>query len=288
MLGLDNISVPSTMKNSIDYLVLGTITQDISPSGERSLGGTAAFAGCMARALGLHVGVVAAFDPELDLLPLEGISVVCQPSTVTTTYENRYTSNGRVQYMSQRADMLRLESVPSHWLSAPIVHLGPLANDVDAAVISRFPDALIGITPQGWLRSWDESGRVYRTNWAEALKVLPKVHASVLSIEDVDGHWEYLEPWVDHARVLIVTQAAEGATVIVNGERRQFPAPCVEEVDPTGAGDLFAAAFFIRYQQTGDPWAAARYAVRLASASVTRTGLLGLPSAAEAMAAMDG
>ena len=52
-------------------------------------------------------------------------------------------------------------------------------------------------------------------------------------------------------------------------------------MDPTGAGDLFAGAFFVHYQQSGDPGDAARFAVWLASHSVTRTGLDGLPTPAE-------
>jgi sugar/nucleoside kinase (ribokinase family) len=47
-------------------------------------------------------------------------------------------------------------------------------------------------------------------------------------------------------------------------------------VDPTGAGDVFAAAFFVRLTQTGDPWKAARFANRLATASITLEGVGGL------------
>ena len=50
------------------------------------------------------------------------------------------------------------------------------------------------------------------------------------------------------------------------------------EVDATGAGDIFAAAFFYRLYATRDPWAAARFATHLASFSVTRPGLDGIPT----------
>jgi sugar/nucleoside kinase (ribokinase family) len=52
-------------------------------------------------------------------------------------------------------------------------------------------------------------------------------------------------------------------------------------VDATGAGDIFAAAFFIRLYKTRDPWEAARFATLLASHSVTRVGLDGIPTARE-------
>ena len=50
------------------------------------------------------------------------------------------------------------------------------------------------------------------------------------------------------------------------------------EVDPVGAGDIFAAAFFSRLYTTRDPWEAGRFATHLAAFSVTRRGLEGIPT----------
>jgi sugar/nucleoside kinase (ribokinase family) len=55
-------------------------------------------------------------------------------------------------------------------------------------------------------------------------------------------------------------------------------APQVEEVDATGAGDVFAAAFIVQYYANHDPVEAARFANQVAANSVTRTGLAGAPS----------
>jgi sugar/nucleoside kinase (ribokinase family) len=55
----------------------------------------------------------------------------------------------------------------------------------------------------------------------------------------------------------------------------------MKEVDATGAGDIFAAAFFIRLFSTRDPWEAARFATLIASHSVTRMGLNGIPTPQE-------
>jgi sugar/nucleoside kinase (ribokinase family) len=55
----------------------------------------------------------------------------------------------------------------------------------------------------------------------------------------------------------------------------------VKEVDATGAGDVFAACFFVRLFQTRDPWEAGRFATILAAHTVTRVGLDGIPTAAE-------
>jgi sugar/nucleoside kinase (ribokinase family) len=62
---------------------------------------------------------------------------------------------------------------------------------------------------------------------------------------------------------------------------RRFRPPQEQEVDPTGAGDIFAAAFFTRLYLTRDPWEAARFANQVAATSVTRRGLEGIPTAEE-------
>jgi sugar/nucleoside kinase (ribokinase family) len=51
-------------------------------------------------------------------------------------------------------------------------------------------------------------------------------------------------------------------------------------VDPTGAGDVFAAAFLVRYRETGDPFASALFASCAASLSVEAPGLEGVPTRA--------
>jgi fructokinase len=71
------------------------------------------------------------------------------------------------------------------------------------------------------------------------------------------------------------THGPAGATVA--GVR--VPAPAVTEVDPTGAGDTFAAAFVTAYRAGADPVAAAEGACALAARSVTVLGAMQAPVA---------
>ena len=90
-----------------------------------------------------------------------------------------------------------------------------------------------------------------------------------------------IEAMANNCRVLAVTEGLAGARLYWNGDLRRFYAPHVIEVDATGAGDIFAAAFFWRLHVTRDPWAAAKFATHLASFSVQRRGLEGIPTQAE-------
>ena len=87
--------------------------------------------------------------------------------------------------------------------------------------------------------------------------------------------------WLLPVRVLAVTEGAHGTRIYWHGDVRRFRPPEVKEVDSTGAGDIFAAAFFTRLHTTRDPWEAARFATQLAAYSVTRPGLSGIPTAEE-------
>jgi sugar/nucleoside kinase (ribokinase family) len=144
-----------------------------------------------------------------------------------------------------------------------------------------FSASLLGITPQGWMRVWDEAGHVARCNWDSAGALLPVAGAVVCSREDVGGDDLVIEAMSHETRVLVVTEAAAGCVLYWNGDRRRFRAPDVKAVDDVGAGDVFAAAFFVRLHTTRDPWEAARFATLLASRSVTRPGLEGIPTVDE-------
>src|SRR5699024_7261963 len=124
---------------------------------------------------------------------------------------------------------------------------------------------LLGMTPQGWMRQWDSECRVSLGEWSHAEAALQRAGAVVISREDVNGNDELIEHMAHQTRVLAVTEGPAGAGLYWNGDRSRFRAPRVLEVDPTGAGDVFAAAFFTRLVTTRDPWEATRFATLIAT-----------------------
>jgi len=264
----------------VDYLVIGHVAHDLTPNGPR-LGGTAAYSALTARALGLRVGVVTAVGRETSLDALHDISVVAIESPQSTIFENIYTEHGRIQYLRAEAVRLHLNNIPEAWRHTTIMHLGPIANELDSVLPRDFSPAFLGVTPQGWMRQKDADGRVLRTVWENAESMLQKAGAVVISREDVNGDDELIEHMAHQTGILVVTEADAGCVLYWHGDRRRFRALEVHEVDATGAGDVFAAAFFVRLQKTRDPWEAARFATLIASRSVTRVGLDGIPTSPE-------
>ena len=265
----------------VDYLVIGHVARDLTPDGAR-LGGTVAYSALTARALGLRVGIVTSVGTDISLDSLNDIPFVSIESNSSTTYENiYYKEQGRVQYLRSQAAHIDLNRVPEPWRDASIIHLGPIANEMGSSLPKGFSPSLFALTPQGWMRQWDSNGLVSAGEWTDAEAALSQANAIVISREDVNGDDILIEHMAGQTKILVVTEGAAGAVLYWNGDRRRFRAPSVKEVDATGAGDIFSTAFFVRLLKTRDPWEATRFATLLASHSVERTGLDGIPTTLE-------
>lgn len=256
-----------------EYLVIGHISHDLTPEGPVA-GGTVSFSGRTAQALGCRTAVLTSAGSDFDFASaLPGIDVLSVAAEHTTTFENVYTAAGRIQTIYGLAAPLTAQHVPAAWRQTPIVHLAPLANEVDPQIIHLFEERIVGLTPQGWLRRWDENGRVSACEWPAAADILPQATAVILSEEDLPDE-ATLAQYIQWARLLVLTQGPRGCTVFCEGQSRQIPVTPVTEINPTGAGDIFAAAFLIRLYENGrDPWEAARFANQVAAQSVTQFAL---------------
>ena len=78
--------------------------------------------------------------------------------------------------------------------------------------------------------------------------------------------------------LLVATDGRHGATLFQHGKGERFPAYPACEVDPTGAGDVFAAAFLVNYHWHGDPRKAVDFANCVASLSIEHAGIVGIPT----------
>jgi sugar/nucleoside kinase (ribokinase family) len=82
-------------------------------------------------------------------------------------------------------------------------------------------------------------------------------------------------------RISVLTKGPKGCVVFANGIEKHVPGFPAREVDPTGAGDVFAGAFLVRLQETGDPFEAARFANATASFCVEGPGITTIPTRAQ-------
>jgi sugar/nucleoside kinase (ribokinase family) len=202
------------------------------------------------------------------------------PSDATSTFENRYTPDGRQQWLHAAASPLRVADLPATWRACPLVHLGPLLQECPTELLDVFPNAKIIVTPQGWMRYWDPllPAQVFTRIWQPAPELLRRLSGVVLSIEDVRGDEQVAIDYARHCPLVALTRGNRGSTLFVDGVPHAIPARPAREVDPTGAGDVFAAALLIRLHETGDPVAAAHFAAQVAGAAVEGLGTSAIPT----------
>ncbi len=278
---------------SPDVLLIGNVTRNlIDPADFQTyrLGGTVTFAAAVAERLGRQPTVITYAAPDTDFSALPpSTELHLLPSATTTTFANIYTSHGRIQYCYTPAPRIVAADIGPELRSPRIALLGPIADEIAPDVAAIFAEeTLVAAVPQGWMRRWDEKGRVRSKPWEHAAAILPHLDVLVLSLEDIDHDWRRLAPAFAYVPVIVVTEYRDGCTVFQrqpNGailETKIPPRPAIE-VDPTGAGDTFTIGFLIHLQETGDPIQAARFGNITASISVEYPGVSGAPTRAEVM-----
>jgi len=268
-----------------DFLVVGHLVNDKVPEGYR-LGGTAAYASLAAHRLGLRTAILtrAAADLNLSGLPPD-IEVHRLPSPLTTVFENTYSGGHRTQYVWAKADPIAAADVPQELRAARIVLLGPVVAEIEEDVARCFPQSLVAVGAQGWLRTFAADGRVGQLpprRWQPRL-LLRHCQALFVSEEDLPPAEteETLTRWTAQVPILFFTLGYRGSLLWSDGRWQNVPAFRAREVDPTGAGDVFAAAFLTRYLETGDTAQASLFAAAAAAVSVEAVGTAGIPSRAQ-------
>jgi hypothetical protein len=268
-----------------DFVVVGHIARDLAPDGWRP-GGTPTFAAVQAHHLGLRVGVVTRTAGDIgvaSLLPFA--EIVDAGSAATTTFENTYAAGQRTQHIRAIGDTIAPGDVPAAWRSAPMVLLGPVFGELAPGFASAFDGSLVGVSAQGWLRSADAEQRVQHTRW-DGEPFWSGADVLFVSDEDLaDGRTE-LEAWTASVPIVAMTESWRGCRVFTEGRWRRMESFPEIEVDPTGAGDTFAAGFLIRLHETGDAGEAARFGAAAASLSVGGIAATAIPSRAEVEARM--
>ena len=270
-----------------DFVAIGHVTLDRFGDVTRP-GGAALYAAVTADRLGLSVGLLTSHgdDFPLDAIPPR-IEVVSVPGASTTRFEHREVAGEREMAITDLARPLGAKEVPEDWAEAPIVLLAPVADEVDPLCAAAFADAAIGAAAQGWLRQLGPAGVVVPRPWEFPDTVLGRVQSLFLSNEDVRGQEDAVVEWFQRVPVGALTAGRHGALLFVNGYRYEVAPRTTEEVDATGAGDVFAAAFLVSYHFGGDPWEAAVMATCAAALSVGGEGWSAVPNRGTLTAALE-
>lgn len=291
--GLQSVRTP-------DYLIVGHITADLEPDGSVILGGTALYSGIAAANLGARVAILTrgVFGTEVAGMKVPGLDeyadqlqIVVQDAEVPTTFVNTYLPGRREQTIPHWAGPIDLRGLPPHWRNAKVVHLGPVADEIDPRGIVGMHAGFLGVTPQGWMREWprQRGGKVRQVPLRLPVDLTNRIDCAIVSDEEIFQARDVIER-VGSRRLSVVTRGPAGARVYFNnrdveepGEGPAFKTIDIPGVDVrvkslSGAGDVFAAAFFLKASdRTTSALNAAEFATVVASLSLREIGVGSVP-----------
>lgn len=278
-----------------DYVTVGHVTADVladlgpdvgDPEGEgvRQPGGGAFYSALQAARFGLHTliltqGVAREIEELLEPYRTE-LSVRIAPAAQTTTLLTRDGPRGRRQQVLAWAGPI----APPSDVDAAILHLAPVARETPSSWQGRAE--FVGLTPQGLVRRWGEDGEIARTPLARELAP-ERIDAVVCSAGELASCEQLLPGAAGHGAtepgtagpVVAVTAGARPLTLHLPGDasERVSVQRVADPHDELGAGDVFAAAFFIGLREGLAPaiageLASAAAAVRIEGASPDAIG----------------
>lgn len=269
-----------------EYLAIGHLSVDVTPDGPR-LGGTVLYGALTAARFGAHAAILTqgnldalGADLRAQLDEIAGqVEIVVQSSRHNTSFTNLEQAGRRVQELHSWAGEIDLSGVPPAWRSADVIHLAPIAQEIDIRTTGRLSAGLLGCTPQGWMRRWDARrlGPVQSVPLRMPMDLLARIDGIVVSSEEYANAREAVES-VGRRALAVVTRGQQGAMLIDRGASSDLSSFTTSIVDATGAGDVFAAALFLMRARRESTSRSARYAVGAAALSVQGIGLDAVPS----------
>jgi hypothetical protein len=257
----------------LSALVCGHVTLDLA--GDRAVpGGSAFYAARALAALGVAPRVVTAAGPDFPREALAGLDVAIADAPATTTFANAYAPDGkRSQRVLAAAPRLAASRVPPPWRAADLLLLVPVLDELDVpAFVGAVRARVVGLGVQGLVREVGPGGAVRARPLALDARDLAGVHAAVLGDDDVGGEPDLVGRLAAAVPVVAFTHGPRGCELLVRGRTRRVGIHPAREVDPTGAGDVFAAAFLLALARGADPVEAARLGAAAGSIAVEGTG----------------
>ena len=276
-------------QNSQLYYTIGNPTRDRIIAGNRiveALGGTVTYAAILLRRFGQSVAVVGKGDSSIKAFyDASGIDTIFfRDGHPAVTFQNRYEGDDRWQ-SATTGTFISAEDVPQTVYSAPAILIGPVINEVDTAILHQHRSGVLMADLQGFLRRVTANGHVYHRFNEQIMRIIR--HCDIIKADQREAQL------ITHAadastaaqllktmgpQIVIVTRGKLGAVICDSHQVLNIKAHSVDSVDPTGAGDVFAAAFLVEYLRSHDTLKAGNVAACAAALTTRAFGTQSIPT----------
>jgi sugar/nucleoside kinase (ribokinase family) len=241
---------------------------------ERRPGGTAFYSALQAARLKLRTQILTKGNPrEIERLlePYrDELDLTILPAECTTTLLTRGGGHSRRQRL--RAWAGPIEGPID--VDTAILHIAPVARETPRGFDAHSPRAdFVGLTPQGLVREWNAAGEIALVP-SPAQPLPERCDAIVLSAAERESCAELIASARVGGATLAVTAGAQPTELqLPDGSLLRIPVPAIEAPrDDLGAGDVFAAAFFVALHEGQPPARAAAFAGAAAAVRVAGVG----------------
>lgn len=288
---------------------VGNVAKDIVPDDRRGwrLGGGVSFAALTSARLGLRSAAIIGVDTltkgarELDLLRDAGVAIQLVDVAQSPSFDNAEGPAGRRQVCLAPGVPLPVVPIPPAWAAAPVWLVVPVADETGPAWAAAVPPgARLALAWQGLLRTLVANTPTGRRAPIDTALVRRADLISVSRHDLVPGTTlDHLTVLLKPGAELLVTEGIEGgllATITEPGSARtmRYRSLPARQVDPTGAGDVFMAAYvagsIVNGAGASDPWpleSVVRWAAACSAMAVEGLGLEGIPTRAELLARLE-
>jgi len=250
------------------------VTADVTADGSRRAGGTAFYSALQAARLDQRVliitrGVAAEIEELLDPYRSE-LELVILPAPETTTLATSGDGAARTQRLLAWAGAITEDLA----IDTSILHLAPVARETPTRWQGRAD--FVGLTPQGLVRSWEAPGAEIGHVPLTRAQLPKRCDAIVISEVEYDSCTWLTSDESGKPRDLTVAVTAASAPTAIHlpdGAITRVPVPAIGCVrDDLGAGDVFAAAFFVALREGRSPGGAAAFANAAAAVRIGAAG----------------
>jgi sugar/nucleoside kinase (ribokinase family) len=245
--------------------LVGSVSLDLVAGAPPRPGGAVYYAAEALRLLGRPASIVAKCAPA-DRARFEGLDAVWRPAAVTSAFSFSYEGDVRQMAVEAVGDPWRPDDVEAVLDGVAWVHAGGLLR-------SDFPAETLAALGRG--RSLSLAGHsLVRVAETGPLRLDPRFDPRALEHVDILFLSEEEAAVLPLGRLgvaeIVVTLGSRGSRLHAAGQESRIEIEAVEDADPTGAGDMFAAGYLAARSDGAEPVEAARRASELVSDALGR------------------
>lgn len=292
------------MIRKIDVAVIGhfSLDENISPRGTviNVLGGAPVYSATTFSKLGLNVGVCAGIGEDqhsnalqyckTNNINYEGLTVY---GSKTLHFKNIYDANeARIQICHNVPRKLKPQDLPSSYFQCVAHYVSPLVDELELGFIDflRRMNSVLMLDPQGLMRTINSEGKVTINFDKEKLaKFFQKVDIVKIGKDEISAFGLTELEIISFVKscgvkIVILTRGKDSVIASFDSSVIEVDTIDVDVQDPTGAGDVFGAAFLAQYLKTSDLIESIRFANIVAGLKIRSKGPKGFPELDEIIA----